>query len=1104
MIEPKLGKGLEFKDLYTMKSLLQLDKDFLLFLKSHSEDLYTYLIAAREKHKEFSNSYGNEPEELVECAKILEIFIADIFNIKEDLVKLNEKFVYNSKAFAFKKTFINKKVKSVDISEFTENDFLSVKKELFFVLNIELFNENVYIEQVSKWLEDEEQYSKELHLASVFGAFLFFDRNLYSQYNSPNIFFKAKKVDFNELIEINKVNNSNFSEVYKDDNSKYIQRENFNLYTNTTLEKSLHNSNYCVKCHKRGRDYCRIGEPTKDTEYAKNPLDTELIGCPLSMHISQMHVLNELASPISALCVATINNPLLAGTGANICNDCSTACIFQKQETVDTPLVETEVLKQVLELPWGFEIYSLLTRWNPLRFYRPTPKQLSQEQTDKNILVVGLGPAGYSLAYNMSAEGYGVVAIDALKIEPLNVAFEPIINYQDIVENLDTRIIQGFGGVSEYGITSRWDKNYLKVLRIILERNNNLKIYGGMRFGSQLDFKDLESLGFSHVALCTGAGKPNITSLENTMCKGVRTSSEFLMSLNLGVYKSDNLFNMQIRLPIVVLGGGLTALDCATEAVVYYQRQVEKHVERYKSLNKQEIDSLLSEEDKEILAEYLEHYDLFKSGKNPIDVINDLGGVKIFYHKSFEDSRAYKTNAIELHKTLKQGVSLVENAKLVSINKDKFNYLNSLDFEINGARTNFKAKTLMVAIGTNPNNILQEEYKDIFDKEHIKLNTMQVHTSKFKNQDFSVILQKIATLKGDISISILGDTHKIFNGSVVKAMASAFYGQYAIAKSMSENSIQKNFKDLIDDFEEEVCSELISINKITDLIYEVNIKSKLMAEKFQAGQFFKIQNFESLAKINNGVKLYAEPVILTGMHMDKQNHIIKCIVLKSGASSNILENISINEPILFMGPLGEPTHVPHNKKIMVIGGGLANATVINIAQQAKLNGCEVIYVGGYKNKADIFYLDLIKDISDKIFFSVDNINENYSDERIDYIKGNVLSALEEVKKSSYINDIDNIIVAGSCSMMNAVKNYFVNDLNSKNVIASLNSPMVCGLKGVCGSCLQKSEDVSFSYSCSKQELNIKEVSFSHLKERLEQNSLQEKISYLFYKNLLNQ
>ncbi len=62
---------------------------------------------------------------------------------------------------------------------------------------------------------------------------------------------------------------------------------------------------------------------------------------------------------------------MCAGTGHRICNDCMKSCIYQKQEPVDIPQVETRTLKDVLDLPWGFEIYALLTRWNPLNFARP-------------------------------------------------------------------------------------------------------------------------------------------------------------------------------------------------------------------------------------------------------------------------------------------------------------------------------------------------------------------------------------------------------------------------------------------------------------------------------------------------------------------------------------------------------------------------------------------------------------------------------------------------------------------------------------------------------------------------------------------------------------
>src|SRR6201981_3961740 len=42
--------------------------------------------------------------------------------------------------------------------------------------------------------------------------------------------------------------------------------------------------------------------------------------------------------------------------------------------------------------------------------------------------------------------------------------------------------------------------------------------------------------------------------------------------------------NLQLRLPVVVIGGGLTAIDTATESLAYYVRQVEKFAVRYRTL----------------------------------------------------------------------------------------------------------------------------------------------------------------------------------------------------------------------------------------------------------------------------------------------------------------------------------------------------------------------------------------------------------------------------------------------------------------------------------------------------------------------------------------
>ena len=89
----------------------------------------------------------------------------------------------------------------------------------------------------------------------------------------------------------------------------------------------------------------------------------------------------------------------------------------------------------------------------------------------------------------------------------------------------------GFGGVAEYGITVRWDKNFLKIIRLLLERRAQFAMYGGVRFGGTLTIDSAFDLGFDHIALCAGAGRPTVIPMKNGLAPGVRQASDFLMAL---------------------------------------------------------------------------------------------------------------------------------------------------------------------------------------------------------------------------------------------------------------------------------------------------------------------------------------------------------------------------------------------------------------------------------------------------------------------------------------------------------------------------------------------------------------------------------------------
>src|SRR5207244_11338253 len=190
--------------------------------------------------------------------------------------------------------------------------------------------------------------------------------------------------------------------------------------------------------------------------------------------------------------------------------------------------------------------------------------------------------------------------------------FAAVRDVEALREDLGERAMAGFGGVAEYGITVRWDKNYLKMVRLLLERRTQFSMFGGVRFGGTVTVESAFAMGFDHIALCAGAGKPTVLDLPNGLARGVRAASDFLMALQLtGAAKKDSIANLQIRLPVVVVGGGLTAIDTATESLAYYPVQVEKFLMRYETLvtetGEDAVRQKWDDQEREIAEEFLAH-----------------------------------------------------------------------------------------------------------------------------------------------------------------------------------------------------------------------------------------------------------------------------------------------------------------------------------------------------------------------------------------------------------------------------------------------------------------------------------------------------------------
>src|SRR5204863_259325 len=300
-------------------------------------------------------------------------------------------------------------------------------------------------------------------------------------------------------------------------------------------------------------------------------------------------------------------------------------------------------------------------------------------------------------------EGFGVVGVDGLKIEPFDEALVgngskppvPIHSWSEIYRSLDERVLEGFGGVSEYGITVRWDKNFLTLLHLTLARRDTLRMYGGVRFGGTLTIDDAWNAGFHHIAIAAGAGRPTIIDIKNNIASGIRKASDFLMALQLtGAFKRNALPNLQVRLPALVIGGGLTAIDTATELAAYYPLQVEKTLERYERLvetmGESAVLARFTPRELEILKEFCAHGAEARaeraraesSGERPdfVKLVRRWGGVSIVYRKRLLDSPAYRLNHEEVIKALEEGISFIENLNPLEAVVDEHEHVQAMRF----------------------------------------------------------------------------------------------------------------------------------------------------------------------------------------------------------------------------------------------------------------------------------------------------------------------------------------------------------------------------------------------------------------------------------------
>jgi NAD(P)H-flavin reductase len=151
-----------------------------------------------------------------------------------------------------------------------------------------------------------------------------------------------------------------------------------------------------------------------------------------------------------------------------------------------------------------------------------------------------------------------------------------------------------------------------------------------------------------------------------------------------------------------------------------------------------------------------------------------------------------------------------------------------------------------------------------------------------------------------------------------------------------------------------------------------------------------------------------------------------------------------------VGPMGIPSRIGKQKKVVCVGGGLGVAPVFPQARALHEQGAKVIGVIGFRNKDLIFWQDRFAAVCDELILCTDDGSAG--------LKGRVTDGLQQALDRH--PDVDEVVAIGPPVMMKGCAE--VTRPRGIHTVVSLNPVMVDGT-GMCGGCRVKiGEQVRFA------------------------------------------
>jgi NAD(P)H-flavin reductase len=437
---------------------------------------------------------------------------------------------------------------------------------------------------------------------------------------------------------------------------------------------------------------------------------------------------------------------------------------------------------------------------------------------------------------------------------------------------------------------------------------------------------------------------------------------------------------------------------------------------------------------------------------------------------------------------------------------------------------------VLVATGARPNVAYEFEHKGHFAKEkgHYQPHVVNGDATRpvpvaphCKSPDFGAF-----TSYHDHGrfVSFVGDTHPVFNGSVVRAVASgqriypkivAAYG--ARAAQRGDDNEYAGFRARI---AERFNARVHAVQRLARNVVELTVRAPQAARRFSPGQFFRLQNFETGAPMIDGTRLHTEPLALLGIRADAAAGTLSMLVFERGASSRLVAALAPGEPVLLMGPTGVRARISAGDTLLLIGGRQAAATALAIGPALRAAGSRVLYFALFDTAADVFLQKDIEAATDCVVWcttGADRVKPGRAGDRA--ASGEIGDTLLRYAHGELggpapipLAQVNRLQVVGNTSLTRRLKELRRGELGKylaglTDSTCAVHGMMQCMLKGVCSQCLQWQIDPATGkrtkavFACSWQDEPMDIVDLDNLDERQAQNRLQEHLGGLWIDHL---